>query len=271
MVTVEGEAEPAEPGKIEAQGVSGNGPPPGAAAEAPQAEPAQTAEPAPAPEPAVNGHGAGAAVAAEPGHDEPRPAAQPAPQPAGTVLGTVAAVPIDPREVGASVGVLLLWLVLLAAGITVPTQPYIEAVRNRLNLSLLEALGSLVVITFCHTATNNALLCCLAAFLGVIGSRSINAVRQVQDPHQGRLSAYVAAATRGFFVFLIMQSGAVAFADEPFQAAGPEKYIRLAAMASLVSFAVGYNPRLFQNLLTRVDSLTSGAGRSGARPPAAGR
>ena len=47
--------------------------------------------------------------------------------------------------------------------------------------------------------------------------------------------------------------------------------IRLAAMASLVSFAVGYNPRLFQNLLTRVDSLTSGAGRSGARPPAAGR
>jgi hypothetical protein len=264
MVTVEGGAESAEPGKAEAPGVSGNGPPPGAAAEAPPVEPA------PAHAPAVNGHGDGAAVAAEPGHDEHGPAAQPGTQPGGTVLGTVAAVPIDAREVGASIVVLLIWLVLLAAGITVSTQPYVDEVRNGLNISLLEALGALVVITFCHTTTNIALLCCLAAFLGVIGSRSVDATRQVQDAHQERLSAHVAAATRGFFVYLVVQSGAVAFSDQPFQATTLEQYVRLAALSSLISFAVGYNPGLFQNLLTRVDDLTTGAGRPGARPPAAG-
>jgi|GEM_PF-1970317 len=187
-------------------------------------------------------------------------------QGSGTVLGAVTAVSIDAREVGVSLVVLLLWLGLVAAGITVATQPYIDYVSKGNGLTIWGAFGALAVITVCHTATNVAMLCCLSAFLGVIGSRSITPDGRDALAGNQRMSAYVAATTRGFFVYLIMQSGAVVFAQAPFSGTTLEQYVRLAALASLISFTVGYQPGLFQSLLTRVNLLASGERRGEAAP-----
>jgi hypothetical protein len=175
-----------------------------------------------------------------------------------TVLGATSTVAIGKWEIATSLVVLLLWVSLLTAGITVGTPPFIDKIRQA-TIPSWQILGDFLVITICHTAPNVAMLCCLAAFLGVIGSRAVTSLDSKGTPSLDRLSSYASAITRGFFVFLILQSGAIAFSAEPFQTTTPEEYVRLAALASLISFAVGFNPLLFQDLMGRIGSIASGA------------
>ena len=189
-----------------------------------------------------------------------RPSPEPAPAP--SVLSATSSVAIEPWEIGASVVALILWIALLACGITISSKPFIDGIAKATSLLSLNVLGDLLVVMLCHTATNSAMCCCLAAFLGVIGARAIPSgdprIRTASD----RSTSYASAITRGFFVYLIIQSGAIILSTDPVFTTTLEGYVRLAALSSLISFAVGFNPLLFQNLMNRVDAIAEGAGRS---------
>ncbi len=177
----------------------------------------------------------------------------------GSVLTSQPSLALNTREVIVSLGALFGWLTLLISGITVGTQPFIDGIRNLTAHGFWEVFGSLVVILLCHTVSNVALLCCLAAFLGVIASRAVGRSNMnVQTPYE-RMGVYVAAVTRGFFVFLVIQSGSILLSDQAFTNLTLERYVRLAGLSSLFSFAIGYNPRLFGELLDRVNSTITGA------------
>jgi len=174
------------------------------------------------------------------------------------------APPLKSLEIGSSLAALALWLILLSAGLSVSTQPYISTIQNQEVAGPWAVVKALFIIVTCHTVTNTALLCCLAAFLGALGFRVLATQKGPADGNDRR-AAYVAAATRGFYVFLILQSGSIMLSDQAFTNLTLEKYVRLAGLSSLLSFTVGYNPDLFRQLMARVDrSFTSDA--PGARP-----
>lgn len=156
-------------------------------------------------------------------------------------------------EIFASGVALAFWLLLLSAGLSVATQTYIDAIQHHTVSGVWELAGSLFVIATCHTATNTALLCCVSAFLGALGFRVIGGEAQVVDGVGDRRDAYVAAVTRGFFVYLIIQSGSIILSDQAFTNLTLEKYIRLVGLSSLLSFSVGYSPDAFRQLMDRVD------------------
>ncbi|MDG3007262.1 hypothetical protein [Paludisphaera mucosa] len=199
------------------------------------------------------------------GEDRNGRLAMPAPAKAasdGTVPG---ALPphsrLDRVEIAASLLAFVAWVFLVTAGITVGTQDYIDPIRKHLASSLAEVVGCLVVIALCHTVTNTAMLCCVSAFLGVLGFRAVGAVDPAAPAAPlGRRDAYIAAVTRGFFIFLIIQSGSVILSDQAFTNLSLEKYIRLAGLSSLLSFTVGYNPAVFGQLMDRVNrNFTTGS------------
>lgn len=146
---------------------------------------------------------------------------------------------LEAWEIGASIAALALWLLLLTAGISVSTQAYINAIQNHTVSGVLALVSSLVVIATCHTVTNTALLCCVSAFWGALGFRVTGGTPGAVDGFTDRRDAYVAAATRGFFIFLIILSGSIILSDQAFTNLTLEKYIRLAGMSSLLSFTVG--------------------------------
>jgi hypothetical protein len=159
-------------------------------------------------------------------------------------------LPIDGSEIILCLAALAVWLFFLTVGITIATPPMVNAVQSG-TMGWFSIVGYLVVIVFCHTVPNMAILCCLSAFLGVVASRAVSGVPQ-SGPTQERLSIYVAAVTRGFFVFLVIVSGTILLSEQSFMNLTQERYIRLTGLASLFSFAVGYNPSVFVNLLERV-------------------
>jgi hypothetical protein len=173
--------------------------------------------------------------------------------------GAASVPPLESLEIGSSLAALALWLVLLSAGLSVSTQPYIDTIQDQQAASPWAVVKALFIIATCHTVTNTALLCCLAAFLGALGFRVLGVKTGAADGLDRR-DAYVAAATRGFYVFLIVQSGSIMLSDQAFTNLTLEKYIRLAGLSSLLSFTVGYNPALFRQLMERVDrNFTSDA------------
>jgi hypothetical protein len=194
------------------------------------------------------------------GEQEPAPGQAPSGEPAPSAMPPVV---VNGGEVAVSVLVMGLWLAFLTAGITVGTQPYLQLIRDRTAAHAWDVVGALFVILLCHTSPNIALLCCLSAFLGMLASRAVVSKEPGSEPDPLRMAAYVAAVTHGFFVYLVIQSGFVVFSDTAFTTTTLEQYVRLAALASLISFAVGYNPLLFQSLLARVAAVALNSQRSG--------
>lgn len=160
---------------------------------------------------------------------------------------------LEAWELGASVAALGLWLLLLSAGLSVAAQDYINAIQNHTVEGVWRLAWSLFVVATCHTVTNTALLCCVSAFLGALGFRVTGGKAGEVDGAGDRRDAYVAAMTRGFFIFLIIQSGSIILSDQAFTDLTLEKYIRLAGLSSLLSFTVGYSPDVFRQLMDRVD------------------
>jgi len=150
------------------------------------------------------------------------------------------------------------WATLLAAGIAVGAQDFIDPIRNHKVAGAGELIGCLAAIVACHTVTNTAMLCCLSAFVGALGFRAVGG-EGPSDP-AGRRDAYVAAVTRGFFLFLIVQSGTILLSDQAFTNLSLERYVRLAGLSSLFSFTAGYNPDVFRQLMDRVNrNLAAGS------------
>ena len=166
------------------------------------------------------------------------------------------------EEIGVSILALGIWLALLATGITVSAQSFIDPIRSGAPIGMLSFAGCALMIIASHTVTNTAMLCCVAAFLGVIGSRAIGTTSGAMDTVRDRRSSYVAAVTRGFFVFLIIQSGSILLSDQAFTNLTLEKYVRLAGLSSLLSFTVGYNPGLFRMLMDRVNQNFEGQSKT---------
>ncbi|OJW16371.1 MAG: hypothetical protein BGO49_18655 [Planctomycetales bacterium 71-10] len=182
-------------------------------------------------------------------------------QEAAEGAGAVASPPLDPLELAAGLLAFVAWLLLMAGGITVGTQEYIDPIRNRTASGPAQVVGCLLVIATCHTVTNTAMLCCVSAFLGVLGFRAIGPAPGSSATAAGRRDAYLAAVTRGFFIFLIIQSGTVVLSDQAFTNLSLDKYIRLAGISSLFSFTVGYNPDVFRQLMDRVNGNLNAAGK----------
>ncbi|APW61305.1 hypothetical protein [Paludisphaera borealis] len=173
------------------------------------------------------------------------------------VVASTRLLRLDSWEIGASVAALGLWLLLLAAGLSVAAQDYIDAIQHHNVSGVWAIVGSLFVISTCHTVTNTALMCCASAFLGALGFRVTGGKPEAVDGVADRRNAYVAAVTRGFFIFLIIQSGSIILSDQAFTNLTLEKYIRLVGLSSLLSFTVGYNPEVFRQLMDRVDKKFS--------------
>jgi hypothetical protein len=200
-----------------------------------------------------------AVAAARPADAAPREAAAAAAAP--TVLSATPALGLDGAEIALSAALFVAWISVITAGIAIGTQPYIDKLQNPEGHGVLSLAWAAVIVLTCHTVPNIAVLCCLSSFLGVIGSRIFNEADAGAGPQAGRLAGYVSAVTRGFFVYLIILSGTVVVSDEAFTRLSQEKYVRLAGLASLISFTIGYHPALFRHLLERVDSfMSSGPG-----------
>jgi hypothetical protein len=145
---------------------------------------------------------------------------------------------------------------LVAAGVAVPTKPYIEMLGNPNGKNtVLDFVISLFVILACYTFTNIAALCCLSAVIGAIGrSARIGDVEQ-NEPSTDLRTLCISAVIRGFFMFVVILSGTLVLSDQKFDDISIEQYLKLAGLVSLLSFAIGYDPRLFVKFFERVSQL----------------
>lgn len=68
------------------------------------------------------------------------------------------------------------------------------------------------------------------------------------------LAPAITAVTWGFFIYLVIVSGTVVLTGDPFKDTSPEQYLRLAGAASLLAFAVGWQPQILAQLVSNVGS-----------------
>lgn len=178
---------------------------------------------------------------------------------AGTSRGP--SPPLDPLEIAAGLAAFVVWILLMTAGITVAAQDYIDPIRDMTASGAAAVVGCLLVIATCHTVTNTAMLCCVSAFLGVLGNRVVGSIPNPEIARAAnRRVAYLSAVIRGFFVFLVFLSGTIALSDQAFINLSLDRYIRLVGLSSLFSFTVGYNPDVFSQLMARVNGTLSTPG-----------
>ena len=145
-------------------------------------------------------------------------------------------------------GSLIGWILLLLGGILIPTQGYRDAVAA---LTAGRALvpDVLIILAF-YTVTNVLLLCWLTAILGAAGARARIELEDETGKHD-LVNPYTSALLRGFFVYLVILSGAMVSVQDPVQnflPATQEQYVRLAALMSVLGFIVGYNPEFFTKI-----------------------
>lgn len=199
-----------------------------------------------------------------------------------------------PRVVSAALGGLIatsLWIGMFTVGLSVPSSPFRDGLLAlaggepapgafRVN-GALDAVYAIVIIAFCYTPTNLAMLCCLAALVGCFAYTATNSyvtpresqVLVLKGDADGESKAAkaepiplrptISAITWGFFIYLFMISGALLAVDNPFAATSPDQYLRLAGMASLLAFVVGWRPELIAKLVTQVGSSRFSGQESG--------
>lgn len=116
-----------------------------------------------------------------------------------------------------------------------------------------------IVIGFCYTVTNLAILACLASLLGAFGQlANLDRDHPEQRPVD-RTNPYLSAAIRGILVYLVFLSGNLVLIDEPFADTNASSYFRLAAVVSLAAFMVSYNPTLLRKILDDIEDTVQGA------------
>ncbi len=176
---------------------------------------------------------------------------------------------------------ILIWFALFAAGVTIDSSPYREALaaagtppagtegalaqggdpggtpERTIKLSKLRAF--LGVIAF-YTPLNVALLTILAGLVGGCASRLTYARAHGEIPQAGdaqqdlrtmfRIENPVASMLRSFLVYLAFLSGIFITTNDPFGSPTADQYVRLAGLLSFVSFVVGYDPTRFQEILS---------------------
>lgn len=106
--------------------------------------------------------------------------------------------------------------------------------------------------------TNLAAMCLVSGTLGAFGAH-VNLDNNENHNGEGTdsINPYVSGALRGFFVYLVLVSGLLLLTENPFQAATPSQYVRLAGFLSLTSFIVSYRPEFFGRLVEYARRATS--------------
>jgi len=144
------------------------------------------------------------------------------------------------------------WFVLFVAGTFIASKPYRDTLAGE--ASFADKFGASIIVLFCYTATNAAMLCCIASVLGGLFRRMRERQRQrVLVP--SLIVLLCSLVFQGFVVYLVIVSGVISFGgwDHFLDAPTQEQYIRLAATASLISVVIGYSPGLFNSLMGRLE------------------
>jgi hypothetical protein len=157
-----------------------------------------------------------------------------------------------------SITALALWGALFALGLALPANETISRLRIHFSWRSLtdwQALGKCILI---YTPTNVLLLTCLSSYIGGCASTVfyVNLLRiynGVLPPrHANNFYLYekpFSALLRGFPVYLAFLATAYVASNDPFANTAPESYARVAALTGVLSFAVGYDPRLLKHVL----------------------
>jgi uncharacterized membrane protein len=158
-------------------------------------------------------------------------------------------------EIFAGIVSICLWFALFVAGTFIGTPPYREILTGEAEVG--DKLWAFIVVLFCYTATNAALLCCLASVLGGIFRRMRNPQRE-QKNTPSLFVLLFSLVLQGFVVYLVMVAGVISFGgwEHFLDAPTREQYMRLAATSSLISLMIGYSPSLFNNLIRKLEKWT---------------
>lgn len=171
-------------------------------------------------------------------------------------------------EVYAGLIAIGLWFALFAAGSFIGTQLHRATLAGEAGLG--EKLQALIVVLFCYTATNVAMLCCVASVLGGIFRRMRSRQRQrLLSP--SLLVLLLSLVLQGFVVYLVMGSGILSFGgwEHFFDNPSRDQYLRLASTCSLISLMIGYSPGLFNSLMGRLEIWAQQGVAIGAAAPSA--
>lgn len=200
-------------------------------------------------------------------------------------------------QIAGAIG-LALWFLTFVIGLLVSSQAYREALLPppspgsppiMTDLGRLPAWSSVIVVlkaAFTFSPINIGLLCVTA---GLVGGCAANlswyklASQEATNRVSARRSAYLTehpanAVMRSFLIYLLLMAGLLAFMPDPFKLmelsatavgeaafrrdllAQQAAYTRMASLASVLSFMVGYDPSRFDGLFELVPRLGNGNG-----------
>jgi hypothetical protein len=145
--------------------------------------------------------------------------------------------------------VIAVWILVFLGGILINSAPHRALIASGQG-----GLLSWLIVLFVYTPTNIAMLSLLMGLLGALGRCATLSTNEEGDEEseQDTINPLLSGVIRGFIVYLLTISGLLIVLEEaPLSPAGPEPYIRLAAIISVTSFIVGYNPKYFGKLLNR--------------------
>ncbi len=162
---------------------------------------------------------------------------------------------------------LVLYIFLFGAGLVVDSAPYRAALRN----AAFDPVAFIIVV-FAYTPTNTAFLAILAGLIAGCASR-VTYHHYLYPPerpgnHHGkeltqsviyRTESPFASMFRSLVVYFAFLAGILITTVDQFTTTTQDQYIRLAAAVSFFSFIVGYDPSLFQSILSRVRMPLKGA------------
>jgi len=184
-------------------------------------------------------------------------------------------------NIATGISALLLWFFLFAAGMTVDSTPFREvflasdtptvvsegatmptglSISTFRPVSRSETLTAFLGVMAFYTPLNVALLTILSGLVGGCASRLTYAKAHPEGQPQTvvpgaeasvmfRIEPPVASMLRSFLVYLAFIAGIFITTNDPFANPTPDQYVRIAGLLSFVSFAIGYDPTKFQELL----------------------
>jgi len=162
--------------------------------------------------------------------------------------------------------IFLIWLSIFASGLIIPSEPYlnqfvisncVEDVRSpdcMLN-DKAELVFNWVMAFITFIPTNVAMLCVFASMLGASANRNKLVGDAELSPVKDSTNPYASGLIRGFVIFLVLISGLLLLTEDPFgDGKSYSQYIRVAGIASIVSFLVSYNPQSFAKIFQKIDN-----------------
>lgn len=159
---------------------------------------------------------------------------------------------------------LCVWFALFIAGFSVDSKPYRDTLASEAGGG--EKILAFVIVIFCYTITNGAMLCCAASVMGSIFRR----MRARHRPLSPSLPVLlISSVFQGFVVYLVMTLGILSFAVGEPHLGHPKhhQYVQMALTSSLISLMIGYSPGLFNSLMGQLEKWAAqGIPNRGAEP-----